>query len=218
MVLICSEEIPHGVSLPWVRRWWPWHPPLTPKFDLEKPPIIKQLQSHHMLILWGVLVVAWWGWSFCLVLESHACCWSFLDQICFGSHLHYCRAKGGLPPLSGLFCSLIPFDHREIPVKAPRHGDWWKGFMSLVFPIIGSMGERPDWAALVGRRSSVWVWRALGLRAGILPLVTGADRTTSHPVSVGLPFQRWGGRDFRGPCWFLTTALFLFIAVLFHYS
>lgn len=128
MVLICSEQIPHGVSLPWVRRWWPWHPPLTPKFDLEKPPIIKQLQSHHMLILWGVLVVAWWGWSFCLVLESHACCWSFLDQICFGSHLHYCRAKGGLPPLSGLFCSLIPFDHREIPVKAPRHGDWWKGF------------------------------------------------------------------------------------------
>lgn len=118
--------------------------------------------------------------------------------------------------LLSLGCSVVWFLLITVrsPWRLPDMEIGERGFMSLVFPIIGSMGEHPDWAALVGRRSSVWVWRALGLRAGILPLVTGADSTTSHPVSVGLPFQRWGGRDFRGPCWFLTTALFLFVAVL----
>lgn len=132
-----------------------------------------------------------------------------LDHICIiaGQREGYLRSLG---------CSVVWF--LLITVRSPRRlpdmeiGE--RGFMSLVFPVIGSMGKRPDWAALVGRRSSVWVWRALGLRAGILTLVTGADSATSHPVSVGLPFQRWGGRDFRGPCWFLAAALFLFVGAL----
>lgn len=151
----------------------------------------EELQPHQGTVLCGVLVVVGLSWSFCLVLQRYL-------------RLHYCLTEGEPPPLSRLFCTLGPFHHSEINVKAPGHRN--------------ERGERGSWALYFQSRQpwgapsliclapahcggpSSCVWMALVSELAFCPQWPG--QTTAAPLLIlslwacQATIPRMDGRDF----------------------